>query len=404
MAKNIVFCADGTWNGDSEAPDDVTDPTNVLKIFSNLDGVDAIGSYRLADEQERTLQDFAGNVVQIAKYLHGVGDSDNLLVKFLGGAIGAGLITRVIRGYTFLSRNYQSGDKIFLIGFSRGAYTVRALAGLIEAQGLLNPAKNNLNDPATAYKLGTAVWYAFRRSAVSGDLTRVAKLEDMVSMLPGFFRTPVDPAQLISNVPIDSVAVWETVGSMGIPQFANEPSQIDALRFVDTQLSSNVSCGFHAISIDEQRINFPPTLWDQEDRVVQSLFPGAHADVGGGYPTGNNESGLSDGALLWMMTKLATRGLIFSTPSAVIPAPLASGTAHAPWQHQPWSALGTERRLSGTHQFCPGLALNQSALDRINSGPVVPDPALNKYNYAPPNLDVYVGNCTQTPLPGITVD
>ena len=65
----------------------------------------------------------------MAKYLHGVGDSNNFLAKVLGGGFGEGLITRIVRGYTFVSRNYEDGDKIYLVGFSRGAYTARALAG-----------------------------------------------------------------------------------------------------------------------------------------------------------------------------------------------------------------------------------------------------------------------------------
>ena len=78
---------------------------------------------------------------QAAKYLHGVGDSDNFLVKALGGALGAGLITRIVRGYTYISRTYAAGDRIFIVGFSRGAYTARALAGLIAAKGLLDATK-----------------------------------------------------------------------------------------------------------------------------------------------------------------------------------------------------------------------------------------------------------------------
>ena len=144
MAKNIVFCADGTWNGPSE-PDDngkAGPPTNVFKLYLNLAGQDDPDSLRLANEQERTLRSADRSVVQTSKYLHGVGDSDNFLVRAIGGTLGAGLITRIVRGYTFVARNYMPGDRIFLIGFSRGAYTVRYLGGVIAKCGIPRHAAN----------------------------------------------------------------------------------------------------------------------------------------------------------------------------------------------------------------------------------------------------------------------
>src|SRR5262249_58479478 len=128
MAKNIVFCADGTWNGPGQSDTKPAERqwTNVFKIFLNLDGSDAARTALFADEQERELV-VDGNLVQIAKYLHGVGDSENFVVRALGGGLGEGLIARIVRGYTFISRNYEAGDKIYIIGFSRGAYTARAL-------------------------------------------------------------------------------------------------------------------------------------------------------------------------------------------------------------------------------------------------------------------------------------
>jgi uncharacterized protein (DUF2235 family) len=118
MSKNVIFCADGTWNGPSEPDtDDKTAPaTNVFKLFLNLEGAGTPGTFLLENEQERALSDANGDLRQIAKYLNGVGDSDNFLVKALGGTIGAGLITRIVRGYTFVSRNFAAGDKVFLAG------------------------------------------------------------------------------------------------------------------------------------------------------------------------------------------------------------------------------------------------------------------------------------------------
>ncbi len=152
MSKNIIFCADGTWNGPGEpdSDDKTADWTNVFKLFLNLAGVDTPRTALLEKEQERALLAADDALQQIAKYLHGVGDSDNFLVKILGGTLGAGLITRIVRGYTFTSRNYVPGDKIFLIGFSRGAYTARSLAGLIANRGLLDASKLDLSDKEAA--------------------------------------------------------------------------------------------------------------------------------------------------------------------------------------------------------------------------------------------------------------
>src|SRR5689334_20755436 len=101
MSKNIVFCADGTWNGPGQPDgDDTASPaSNVFRLFLDLAGSDDAATMRLAKEQERSLAAADGSVAQVAKYLHGVGDSGNFLVKALGGALGAGLITRIVRGY-----------------------------------------------------------------------------------------------------------------------------------------------------------------------------------------------------------------------------------------------------------------------------------------------------------------
>jgi glutathione S-transferase len=119
MSKNIVFCADGTWYHTSDPDDEYggADACNVYKLYLKLECELDAGSVRLADEQEKTLRAADNSVAQVAKYLHGVGDSRNFLVKALGGAVGAGLIARIVRGYTFVSRNYAEGDRICLVGF-----------------------------------------------------------------------------------------------------------------------------------------------------------------------------------------------------------------------------------------------------------------------------------------------
>lgn len=397
MSKNIVFCADGTWNGPGEADHDNQNApaTNVFKLFMALDGIDAPGTTRLAKEQERTLTAADGGIVQIAKYLDGVGDSENFLVKMIGGGLGAGLITRIVRGYTFISRNYAPGDKIFLIGFSRGAYTVRALAGLISAKGLLPPAVADPADKDSAYRAGAAVWHQWRLDVLAAKGSPLDHFEATMLDLPLFLQRPPDPAAMVP-APIEAVAVWDTVGALGIPIFTNQHVAVDVFQFADTALSANVKNGRHAIAIDEQRASFTPTLWDPDPgRIIQVLFPGAHADVGGGYTTSNNESGLSDCALRWIGGELRQLGVRFATPViAFVPDP--KGVAHSPWLEPLWLALPR-----GSRHLPNGLGLARSALDRLNGGPVLSDPAGPAAAYAPSNIQSYLAG--RAAAPGIDV-
>jgi len=396
MTKNIVFCADGTWNGPGSTDADHTNvvTTNVFKLFLNLAGKDAPDSILLAKEQERFLTADDGTVSQAAKYIHGVGDSDNYLVKLLGGSVGAGVITRIVRGYTFISRNYAPGDRIYIVGFSRGAYTARALGGMIAAQGLLD-AKLHLDNRERAYLLGTAAWYAYRRAALAANSDWLGKLEEIAMELPGLVtKLPVDA---FVPVPIAAIAVWDTVGALGIPDYLRHTQHIDSFKFADTKLSPKVAHGVHAVAIDEQRLDFVPTLWDPEPRIMQALFPGAHADVGGGYPTTNGESGLSDRTLAWMTKRLADLGVLFSASPAIVPKPDAGGCAHQPWTKMPWTALPRKERF-----FPSGLSLAQSVLDRLAAASVLADPGLLPAGpYVPANLANYLTDRKATP--GIAV-
>jgi uncharacterized protein (DUF2235 family) len=386
MAKNIIFCADGTWNGPGQDDDHdgIPDNTNVFKLFCNLDGKGSTATTLLANEQEKALTDATGAVRQVAKYLHGVGDSRNFLVKILGGGGGAGLITRIVRGYTFVSRNYAPNDRIFLLGFSRGAYTVRALAGLIAARGLLDAGApgHDLEDRENAYRLGSAVWFDYRREALAAaaEPFRLRQLEEVVVGLPGFFRTP-PPPQRITDVQIDVVAVWDTVGSLGIPRYTLDATRIDAFRFSDTKLSGIVRRGIHAVALDEQRADFTPTLWTDDPRVIQMLFPGAHSDVGGGYPARDNQSGLADGALRWMMEELSAVQVQFARALPCVPNPDPAGIAHQPWIHSPFDKLPAAVR-----RFDEPVKLHSSVTARMQSASVVADPGRPAGLYRPTNL------------------
>jgi uncharacterized protein (DUF2235 family) len=350
MPKRIVFCADGTWNGPEsqtgvapmDSPDDHGElqgakVTNVVKLFANLAGRVTPQTMTMRDEQEKLLPDAAGGTAQISKYMHGVGDSDSFLKKAMGGMFGMGVIARIVRGYTFISRYYDPGDEIHIAGFSRGAYTARALAGMISSVGLLNRAKYDASDKSEAYRLGIAAWCKCKNVSLhgAGKLTDMAT--SMLNFVGGFFaRQLLDAEQLIPNVQIKSVAVWDTVGSMGIPAYAAD-KRFDVFRFVDTRLSDKVQNGFHAMALDELRADFPVTAWDARAGIKQVWFVGAHADVGGGYSIA--ESRLSDIALEWMMKQLAEVGVRLATPLTYSPEPLIDPEIHKPWTKAPFALL-----------------------------------------------------------------
>ena len=390
MSKTIIFCADGTWNGSEDATADDHAPsaattcgvqlTNVCKLFAWLQGEPLPPGIAWGGaEMEKALTDSSGAATQVAKYVHGVGNSPQLLDKVAGGAFGVGVTARIARGYTYISRNYLPGDRIVIVGFSRGAYTARALAGLIAGEGLLKPELAAADD-VNRYDTAAAAWFRWRH----GRDTTFQKIADGLTELLAI-HTAFSKARTLTDesfVPVDitAVAVWDTVGALGIPTYL-DGGAIDLFRFCDTAMSPKIGLGVHAVALDEQRKPFQPTLWDASTTVVQALFPGGHCDVGGGYA----EHGLSDAPLLWVMDRLQQSdvGLKFTLhpPVQVTPDPLAP--RHRAWTADPvWLAGGI-----GPRAFPAGSVLNDSVRRRMNGAPetlfgtTTPQPP-----YAPTNL------------------
>ncbi len=375
MPKTLVFCADGTWNGpdDDNAPKttgqpvDPTGPgldgpdekerkqdgiTNVLKLYQALEG-EPFGSHDPeADEQEKVLA-IDGVEVQRARYIHGVGDDGGPITSLIGGTFGAGIISRIVRGYTFLSRNYEPGDAIVIVGFSRGAYTARALAGLVAGQGLL---RKGLTQPReAAYEAGARAWYRYRRNR-SEDLDWRARLAESVAHIGAFFTSgDMKDSDFVDVPSIRAVAVWDTVGSLGLPDYHGDV-RLDRYQFADNNLNAKVEHGLHAVARGERRVDFTPTLWDaSREGITQLQFAGAHSDVGGGYPAGE-QSGLSNIALNWMAGELRALGVRIADDLAERHPGNPLGPAHKPWEapmfrfagkaDRPLDAEGVPRHLS----------------------------------------------------------
>jgi len=261
--KRIAIFADGTWN----APDYGL-PTNVLQMA-------------------RAVQPASAGAEQVTFYDWGVG-TDRM--KLAGGISGAGIDKNILDCYRFLVHNYQPGDLLFFFGFSRGAYTVRSLGGLIRNCGLMR--REHADQISAAYALYR------RRSRSSGP-----NAEEAVQ-----FRRRFAVADITN---IEFVGVWDTVGALGIPvPFWGTLGEKEFL-FHDTEPSKIVQHARHAVSIDEDREDFEPTLWSEKAGVdiQQVWFAGVHSDVGGGY----KERGLSHCACHWMIQEAAKFGLQFES-------------------------------------------------------------------------------------------
>lgn len=398
MSKNIVLCLDGTWNGpDARSANGSCTPTNVQLVFENLKGSGPLASTE--DEKEVSLPAGPNNSAQAAKYIHGVGDTNNALARMAQGAVGLGLIARIVRGYTYLSRQYQPGDRIYIVGFSRGAYTARALAGFVARQGLLDWNAMQLDGGSEAsYSAGLAAWQQYKSSLHSDAPGLLHALADGITSLYDRFELglrPSPPLKFVPNVDICAVGVWDTVGALGIPEIKNTDGtleRLDAFKFADNLLNDRVAHGFQALAIDEQRVDFTPSIWGPRDGVVQVLFPGAHADVGGGYES--EESGLPYGALLWMSYRLTSVGVLFERIPPVTANPLAI-------QHRPWASSSF---ISAVRHFPPGLRLSQRAVQRLLAG-IVPIEKGDAREYRPPNIvNSYLMPNWSGPAPHVLVE
>lgn len=344
-ARNLVVCCDGTWNDPGDEDDGVPAPTNVYRLFNAAD---------LQPPDPR----------QLTRYQAGVG-TGGLLDKLAGGAMGFGLGHDIRDCYYWLSDKYRPGDRIFLFGFSRGAFTARSLAGMICRFGIVKPRRKR--------SLSDLVQRVYRRGYRNGD--------DVPRNL--FFKKSRN---------VHFLGVWDTVGALGVPddkvllQWLDNPARY---RFHDTSLSPKVAHARHAVAIDERRGSFAPTLWEEESKrahpdVKELWFPGVHSDVGGGY----KERGLSDGALEWMMTEAGGCGLLYRPGAVAQLSPNPQDALHDSRQgimKMLVTAPRTIPRLGSEAEFHPSVEkrCNAPLLDQVAYLPQRP------LDHGPVEFDVY---------------
>lgn len=299
MPKNIVVLSDGTGQEGGRGHD-----TNIYKLFRMLE-----------DRTDR----------QVVFYDQGLGTDWR---KVTGNAFGAGFSVNIQQCYRFIYDHYEAGDKIFLLGFSRGAATVRSLANFIHYFGILPKARPGLI--ARAWRLYRAGSEDHEFEAVTSDESAGAMRRMTDKGLDLIDRTTrrIDTAlraslnesakKFVREHPnqwasIEFLGVYDTVPALGLVPLAGLNLLINNLpwwkhRFHDFKLHESVRTAYHALSIDDDRLWFHPTIWKEctSEQVVQQVwFSGSHTDVGGGFMA----AGLSDLALEWMVEKGIDHGL-----------------------------------------------------------------------------------------------
>jgi uncharacterized protein (DUF2235 family) len=363
MPKNIVICCDGT------ASEFATNLTNVVKLYSVL-------THRIGQ--------------QITFYHPGLGTMEpagalsspaRTLTKLMGMAFGYGLANDIRDAYVFLMKNYETDDRIFLFGFSRGAYTVRAVCSLLKLYGLIRRDNESLVPYATRLLAGI--------DRAKGDQAAIARYFELADGFRSTLATDCKPW---------FVGVWDTVSSVGwvenplkLPHISNNP---------------DIHIGRHAISMDERRAFFRTNLWRHPGNntsdygpkdLKQVWFVGDHCDVGGGYA--EQESGLSKITLEWMICEAVSAGLqvdqnkvneVLGRSGAGHAAPDADGQAHdslngwwhlaelVPKKHYDWATGKTRRRLNlwRRRTIPPKSLIHESAFRRANYQTKVPEDAI----------------------------
>ena len=398
--KNIVLLSDGTGNSSAELH-----KTNVWRAYRCLDGKG---------------QD------QIALYDDGVGTSQFRPLALAGGIFGWGLERNVRKLYEYLCWNYRPGDSVYGFGFSRGAFTIRMLVGLIENQGLVDRAKCK-NDNDFYRRIRHAQW-EFRGNFNSdgGRVQRGARaLFNLVRKLPGrrLFGRKVVPYDKSKNhqpfhsdrcrdgVKVRFLGLWDTVDAYGGP--VDELTRgwdrwIWPLKLRNKHLWSGVEKACHALALDDERSSFSPQLWNEmplektqaldsnqhqaqdakninEERISQVWFAGMHSDVGGGYP----DESLSLVSFKWIMECAKAKGLKLREDAErrYYDAADAYGT-----MHNSRSGLGLyyryqPRRIDALIEDDKKVSIERhkvhsSVFDRIRSSAVEYSPIVLPQNYA----------------------
>ncbi len=358
--RRIVILCDGTSNRPDQQEDGEAAATNIAQLYKSLECDEAQVTWYEAGVGSDT-SSTAAEIRRTQAFLDAVGANPGSqaaalferVLKLFEGAFGSGISETVIKGYTEIVRQYRPGDHIYLVGFSRGAYAARCIAGVISRIGLLR-AENLLYAPEMVQL------YRSRRDQHAYVTVR----PDMVH---------ADPE-------IRFVGVFDTVASLGVPLWGwwFRALPIWKLKALATDPAEACRHVYHALAMDERRSQFFPALYadprlggqgrrsprDRLETLEQVWFRGAHADVGGGYA----QRDLSDITLGWMMDAMALHGLFFRDGARAALRPNPLGRLHDEVARKPgWVLFGTWPRWHPVPGATPdqnGTTLHSSVLER----------------------------------------
>ena len=327
--KNIVIFSDGTGNSGAKFRG-----TNVWRLFEALeinstsvtaDGLEKVDTQSAKNALDNDIGSKCDKWDQIALYDDGVGTSSFKPLKIIGGAFGWGISANLERMYRFLIRHYEPGDRIYLFGFSRGAFTIRTLSNILWYCGL--PSRNGL----TPDGIGNAA-----KEAISAYKSRAQG--DREKGEPSKLRAKIAGKEGHSNVPIWFIGAWDTVDAVGLPfdemteafswlmplrlgegMHRSSDDDKDLEQIHEDDLHPLVQHAYHAMAIDDRRYTFHPMLFQDcfpvgcsnagelkpiaagdNPKLRQVWFAGMHSNVGGGYP----QDALSLVSLQWMLNRI----------------------------------------------------------------------------------------------------
>jgi uncharacterized protein (DUF2235 family) len=337
--KRVIICADGTWNIRDQVDEKTKKrrPTNVTKVARAIrprarDGTD-----------------------QVVYYHDGVGTGGGL-DRVSGGAFGHGMEDNIRELYRFIVYNYEDKDELYFFGFSRGAFTVRSLAGFMRKVGLIQ--KDDDYYVPEIYDC-----YESDKGPGSAEWTKAFHHVRDTRPCP----------------PVRFIGVWDTVGALGAPGLIGQLFNRDKYKYHDVGLNDRIENGFHALSIDERRRPFAADIWKRPDtwrgNLEQAWFPGVHSNVGGGY----TPDGLDNEALHWIVEKAERLGLEFDNDYLAHFVPCFNSRL-ADSMTVAYRVLRPQERKLGEHA-ADGEAVHQAAIDRMN---------LPACAYAPENLTQYL--------------
>ncbi|GAM91587.1 hypothetical protein ANO11243_096390 [Dothideomycetidae sp. 11243] len=318
--KKLIVCCDGTWMDSDSSVNHV--PSNVTLLARAIKPADDDGT------------------PQIVYYQAGIGTGLGLWDQMVGGGTGLGYSENLREAYAFLAHNFHQepdrsrSDSIFLLGFSRGAYTARSLGGMIGQLGLLTKKNmywfidifrdwQNAGNPHYTPAFWKN-WSDYNDRVFKGPRHSIKAPAGVLGGVNTYleeYRKSLLKFGLTQEADVTAIGVFDTVGALGIPinpffqKTFRLPSFLHTYKWVDTSLDNHVKNAFQALALDEHRAPFLASVWEKSDdcqtNLKQVWFAGAHSNIGGAY----SDIATANLTLAWMMDQLAGDDLKRNKPS-----------------------------------------------------------------------------------------